>query len=316
MKAVRDFIYSIMLRSLPHRYKQRLLINLAEYFNVSRMRIRGQDGEISGLITDDVIFRVYILDGTWSSNINELLTSFFLQAESGTFIDVGANIGLTTIPVAKNELVVCHAFEPEPVNFELLLENVKHNVPGDNIHLHNVALFSETMQLTFELAQANSGDHRVRYGQPKTSSKHFHERDRRTIVVPGRRLDEVLSVSALKKPIAAKIDTQGCEYHVYKGGRHIFREVSLLVLEYWPYGINRMDGNIHELLSMLREDFPYARLLKDHEPFSYSDLATFEEIAGTLDSLARRADEMEWRDLILTKEKAGVHFGKGHDRLP
>src|SRR4029453_9829117 len=237
MRAMRDFFNKLLLRSLPTRYKKRLLLKFDESLNVSKMRVSGQYGEISGLIRDDVIFRVYALDGTWSGNINHVLTRFFRESESGTFLDVGANIGLTTIPVAKNDRVSCHAFEPEPENFELLLENVKHNVAGHNVTLHNVALFSDAVELPFELAETNSGDHRVRNGQPKEPSQHFHENDRKTIVVPGRRLDQVLSLSDLKKPIAAKIDTHGCEYHVYKGVRSIFREASLLVLEYWPYGI-------------------------------------------------------------------------------
>jgi FkbM family methyltransferase len=304
MKAVRDLIYAKALQFLPRRYKQRLLIDLARELEVSKLRIRGEYGEVAGLVDDAAIFRSYILNGRWSKNINDIFIAFFSQAQSGTYLDIGANIGLTTIAVARNSHVECHAFEPEPVNFELLAENVKHNTPGRNVTLHNLAVFSGPMQLTFELAQDNYADHRVRYGRPKASSPHFREGDRKTIVVPGDSLANLLEVSQLKRPLAAKIDTEGCEYHVYQGGREILGQAELMVLEYWPYAVKRMEGDLDELLRMLQEDFPYGALLEDNQPFNPARLVPFAALVETLKNAARKADEMGWLDLVLAKERA------------
>ena len=41
----------------------------------------------------------------------------FFGTDPGTYIDVGAHIGFTTIPIARNPRIRCIAFEPEPVNF-------------------------------------------------------------------------------------------------------------------------------------------------------------------------------------------------------
>ena len=301
MKAVRNLIYNKALQFLPRRYKQRLLIDLARDLEISKIRIRGGYGEISGLIDDVAIFRSYIINGLWSKNINDIFIAFFSETQSGTYLDIGANIGLTTVAIAQNPNIECHAFEPEPKNFALLSENVRHNIPGQNVILHNLAVFSEPMQLTFELAQENYADHRVRYGKPKESSPHFRESERKTIEVPGDRLTNLLNVTELKRPLAAKIDTEGCEYHVYKGGREILREAELIVMEYWPYAVKRMEGDLDELISMLQEDFPYAALLRDNQRFNPAGLVEFADLVETLQASAKQSDEMGWIDLVLTK---------------
>jgi FkbM family methyltransferase len=303
MKAVRNLIYNKALQFLPRRYKQRLLIDLARDLEISKIRIRGEYGEVSGLIDDAAIFRSYLLNGLWSKNINDIFIKFFSKTQSGTYFDIGANIGLTTIAIAQNSNIECHAFEPEPVNFELLSENVKHNISGQNVTLHNLAVFSEPMQLTFELAEDNYADHRVRYGKPKESSRHFREGERKTIVVPGDKLTNLVRGSELKRPLAAKIDTEGCEYHVYKGGREILREAELMVLEYWPYAVKRMEGDLDELISMLQEDFPYGALLRDNLRFNPAGLVKFSDLVETLQSLAQQSEEMGWIDLVLTKKR-------------
>jgi hypothetical protein len=38
---------------------------------------------------------------------NDLVEGFFREHSGGTFIDIGANIGLTTVPVARNPSVQC-----------------------------------------------------------------------------------------------------------------------------------------------------------------------------------------------------------------
>ena len=64
--------------------------------------------------------RTYASTGRWAEHTNELIGRFFDKAGRGTFLDIGANIGLTTIPVARRANVACHAFEPEPENFRNL----------------------------------------------------------------------------------------------------------------------------------------------------------------------------------------------------
>ena len=56
-----------------------------------------------------------------------MFVDFFEERDSGTYLDIGANIGLTTIPIARNHRVRCHSFEPDPGLFVHLLENIHRN---------------------------------------------------------------------------------------------------------------------------------------------------------------------------------------------
>ena len=316
LKAIRDAIYHKCLVSLPDGYKTRMLsdllrivpeinrrcvfIDLARAINVSRATIEGQYGEITGLLGDSAIFPTYIVSGAWSENINRAFIEFFKDRNGGTFLDIGANIGLTTIPVARNPKIECHAIEPEPINFELLQENVRRSLCS-NVCLHKVAVFSDKTQLAFELDSENFGDHRVRVGNLDPVSGAFGEGRRRTIVVNGAQLDHILDADHLQRPIAAKIDVEGAEYHLYKGGRTILQAADLVIMEYWPYAINRLGGNIPELISMLEDDFPCASFITGDQAIDIKGAGPFGEIKEQLATRAKTAEPNEYTDLILTK---------------
>lgn len=234
---------------LPLRYKRTLFLHLAKLLGISKIRITGKYGNISGCIEDRDIFGVYLRDGVWSEHINAIFVTYFAGRTSGTFLDIGANIGLTTIPVARNRHVLCHAFEPDPDNFDLLQENVRHNV-GNNVQLHNLALFSDAASLRLALSAENPGNHMIRHAIPAQTSPHRREQDRKTVTVRGDRLDGVLDIARIEMPLAIKIDAEGSEYHIYKGGRQIIRLADLVVMEYWPYGIKNTGGDPDELIGM------------------------------------------------------------------
>jgi FkbM family methyltransferase len=304
MSDIRSFELRTFLRTLHARYKRTVLLRLATALGISKIRTKGDYGEISGFVDDPHIFGVYLSHGVWSEHINSVFTDYFAGRRSGTFLDIGANIGLTTIPVARNPRVVCHAFEPDPENFELLRENIRSNV-GTNVQLHNLALFSDAAPLTLALSAENRGNHMVRPGMSDQSSPHVPERHRRTITVPGACLDEMWDPATIEMPLAIKIDAEGSEYHIYKGGRNIIHLAELVVLEYWPYGIERVGGNTDELISMMVEDFDYAAILDDSAPSRMCNLMDISRIACKLRHMSEQmsvTDSAEMAvDIVLRK---------------
>ena len=77
----------------------------------------GRYGTFEGLRDDRVVFAHYREQGDWSPALLDLVCE---RLRPRTVIDVGANIGLFSIPVAQRTAAVCHAFEPEPANHALL----------------------------------------------------------------------------------------------------------------------------------------------------------------------------------------------------
>ena len=295
MKAIRDFIYGKCLGALPARYRRRLFVDLAKTLGISTVTVKREYGDITGFVDDNAIFAEYVRRGVWSDNINAFFAGFFAGRPGGTFVDIGANIGLTTLPVARHRHIRCHAFEPDPDNFALLQENVRRN-GADNVELHNVALFSAATELTLALSADNRGNHRVRHG---ISAPPFHERQRKTITVRGERLDGLLETARVAKPLAIKIDAEGSEYHLYQGGRNVIRSADIVVMEYWPYGIKGLAGSTDELIGMIAEDFRYATIIDGDEPFGFGNLAPCANIVGELKRLAARSLETESVDVFL-----------------
>lgn len=201
---------------------------------------KGKWGTFQSSARDTVMLPIYAETGVWEAGCNQLLIDFF-AGKAGTYIDIGANIGLTTVPVAKNEQVKCIAFEPDPTNHANLVENVRRNCPNDNVLIQNLALFDKRTTLAMSLSPDNMGDHRV-------ASPHDH--DRLSIDVNAAPLDEV--ISSREKPLAVKIDVQGAEPAVVRGGRSILQQADLALLEFCPFMIERLGENpsaVYEFLA-------------------------------------------------------------------
>ena len=125
---------------------------------------------------------------------------------NSTVIDVGANIGLSTILLARTaERVI--AFEPSPPNVAFLRRNLERN-EIKNVEIHAAAVSSEPGMLRFHVAQFGAGSHVVTMG-------HVSGNTIDTVDVPAVTLD------GTDLPLIAfiKIDAEGHEPNVLAGAR-------------------------------------------------------------------------------------------------
>jgi FkbM family methyltransferase len=226
-----------------------VISRLAPGCNVVALRASGKYGVIQSASDDKSILMQYAKTGTWAERTNSLLQSFFADT-GGNYIDIGANIGLTTIPVAQNPRVHCLAVEPEPQNFANLCVNIAENCPYNNVEVRRLAMFVRRQRLSLELSSGNLGDHRLRIGE-KTGR--YGEERRATIDVEAVPLDEV--AGNLNGRLAVKIDTQGAEPLVISGGKETLGRAGLVVCEFWPYGMSRLAGNSEDLIEFLANQF-------------------------------------------------------------
>jgi FkbM family methyltransferase len=157
-----------------------------------------------------------------------------------TVLDVGANIGLYTRWLAKlvgpGGRVI--AMEPEPRNFERLAAAVA-NLP---------------QVTTFHAAAAeHSGALRLYVADDLNVDHHSYDDGdgRRTVDVPAKAIDDV--VPAGMQVDVIKMDIQGAELSALRGARRVLTENPdiCMVLEYWPYGLNRAGVSAGELVDFL-----------------------------------------------------------------
>jgi FkbM family methyltransferase len=233
----------------------------------------GDLGPFEGSSHDEVVFGHYVREGTWAPSLVSLITERLLPTDGGTFIDVGANIGLVTVPIIERTKALGLAFEPEPRNFRYLQRNIAHRGLADRVETFNVAVYSEEANLRMELSCDNHGDHRV---LPESSENG----SRRTVEVAAAPLDVLLADSPLTPPVVMKVDTQGCEVRVLSGAENVLARTDYLIVEYWPAGVRRMGDSVRALEELL-DRFPFATVLDQHA------LPTqLEPVRTTLESLA------------------------------
>ena len=168
------------------------------------------------------------------SRVHDSLFGTFFGDQAGTYLDIGANIGLTVVPIGRKPLVRCIAFEADPANFATLRDNVRRNIMTNNVEMHEIAVIDRRATLQFGLDNSgNVGDHRI-----VTAGS-----QRKVIDVQAAPLDDL--VHEIIEPLAPKIDVQGAEPFVIAGGRNTLDKVGTLALEFSPY-------HMAERMQMLR----------------------------------------------------------------
>jgi FkbM family methyltransferase len=154
-------------------------------------------------------------------------------------VDVGANIGTTTLDILRQfPSMRAVAFEPDPVNYQLLQLNLHANALARRVRSYQLAVGDAAGTVTLELADRNFGDHRIRLSD--TPGTHG-EQLRATIPVTCVRLDDMPDLPVGEHTLVY-IDVQGYEGHVLAGARNTLSCLPPMVVELWPYGLDRAGG--------------------------------------------------------------------------
>jgi FkbM family methyltransferase len=225
---------------------------LGKTFNVRDISVSGEYGIIEGSITDTRVLAAYARGKPWGKYAIALLLEFFTRRGTGTYIDVGANIGLTTIPVARLPEMAVTSIEPGPDNFRYLSRNIAVNCPEATVQLIEAAVLDHSGAVDFELDSFNHGDHRVHYSR---ANGLYDEALRSIIKVPAMRLDDLLENGPLSPPLAIKLDTQGAEARIFAGGQKVIAGAELIFFEYMPYLSERTGGDMAVLTNLVEESF-------------------------------------------------------------
>lgn len=171
-----------------------------------------------------------------------------------TVLDIGACGG----ELAERELLAAfpgaqiHCFEPHPVNFARLEKVAKRH---GRIHAHHVALGDGEGVVDMQF-NPNSPSSSSLLEQTSQSVALFPVLDETiTTAVRQQRLDEWAGDqgAALAEPLVIKMDVQGFEAHVIRGGRGTFAKAAGVVLEVSLAPLYKGQPSFAELHSMLGE---------------------------------------------------------------
>lgn len=156
------------------------------------------------------------------------------------YVDIGANVGSHAICVAKHlgRSGKVYAFEPHPLTFQRLQANIRLNQLS-NIEAHNVALGDAEGEIGFSDLMHDDRNRVICVEQSPG------------IRVPIRRLD---SYAFAHLPITIlKIDTEGYELHVLRGGEQALRHSAMIWVEASDKNLGQFDHTADMLANFLLE---------------------------------------------------------------
>lgn len=195
-----------------------------------------QDLKLTLNTTDDN-FKT-IQEGNYENVLFEYLSSQNLN--DSVFWDIGAHFGYISLVMAKmitgteGKII---AFEPNPLNVDAFQENISNNANFSNkIELYPLAISNQNTEILFRTSPKKNHPHSMG-GHLINSKTPFAELEYQKlgfqeILVQTTTIDDFLLQNQAKKPHIIKIDVEGAELDVLKGGLKTLKTIKpLLIIE-------------------------------------------------------------------------------------
>jgi FkbM family methyltransferase len=200
--------------------------------------IHGTTADYLLFATGDPVSTTIYKNGVWAEPLLTISSFFYADEVEPIVLDIGANLGAYTVPVAK-ELAATggcvYAFEPQRIIYYQLCGNVFLN-RLDNVFAHCMAIGNQDGMLDLPsidyAASANTGGFSVDAGIRNRQDCVSINAAKREPSVPMLRLD---SLTLPKAPSLIKIDVEGLELQVLQGAGNFLAQYSYppLMLEAW-----------------------------------------------------------------------------------
>ncbi len=167
---------------------------------------------------------------SFSTKEPETLEWIDAMPEGSIVWDIGGNVGLYSCYAAKHRRCRVFAFEPSVFNLELLARNIFINGITDLVTIVPVALSERAEVSTFNMSSTEWGGALSSFGQPfghdgAPMTKVF---EFRTI---GLSMVDAITALSIPQPDYIKMDVDGIEHLILKGGTPVLREVRSVIVE-------------------------------------------------------------------------------------
>jgi len=182
-----------------------------------------QDADISAHLRDDGVYDVYM----------SLLLRRTISKQD-IAVNIGANVGY--VPLLCERAQSVHAFEPDPRSYRCLAANAKRS---DNIIPHRMCIGDHDGDVQFCLAKEVFGNSSLYEQNLKEQSK--------CESVPMRTLDSMVDQATV-----IVMDIQGAEFQAIRGMPRLLATRPLIVMEFWPFGLENAGEDPHEVVDLLK----------------------------------------------------------------
>jgi FkbM family methyltransferase len=196
------------------------------------LRVRAQPFDLQiKACTSDAAARHIFKRGTYEPELTAFLLDQVYLSPGDTALDIGANLGWYSLLLAKRfPTARIIAFEPEPMNFQLLSDNLSANGCA-NVRPEQFAVAEREGELElYPYAAKNRGRHSLLKINDGTPIKI------RTVSLDGYLAGANVAPQSVR---FLKIDIEGYEYHALSGGRHTLASVPCILSEFSPEYMRR-----------------------------------------------------------------------------
>ena len=255
--AVRSTIATLFRRLPPFRGKATLgtpVIDwLSRYTNPDEciVHVPMRDGTTMRIDLRSRTERWTYVTGDYEADMVQRLADS-LEAPNCTVLDVGANVGFYTVPLARKAQQlggVLHAFEPVESNFQSLEHNVRINSLEATTHLHRLALGAETGTIELLLETENNATTGNAVAQTGTLEA---DGQSQSSTAPLTTLDRVAEDAGLTGCHLIKVDIEGGEYEFLKGGASFIQEhTPILFGEFNPFWLRQNGHRFTEVAELV-----------------------------------------------------------------
>lgn len=192
---------------------------------------------------------------------NFLFLHLWLNEVDFTYIDIGANMGTTTVPAAKffqkykkeNKII---SFEPGIV-YNLLNQTIKINRVSELVTLENIAISDQNRPVIIKSLLEHSESNSI----IEIDSSVAHIPLASCNLVDGIRLDEYIQQKAISNDLVVKIDTEGNDWFAIQGMKQLIpSQVAILIFEYTPPLLRKFIPP-EDILSYLNEKYILLNML-------------------------------------------------------
>jgi FkbM family methyltransferase len=192
------------------------------------------------VVTEDFIGRRLYKHGAYEAGTIEFLQRSLKLQPGDIVLDVGANIGWFAVFFDRiaPEGVEILAFEPDPLNFELLSHNLRVNGCRKVTAVQRAVSDARRTSKLYLYPDKNRGRHTL-----------VPSEGREVLEVETITLDEFLGDRADRVRFM-KMDIEGHEYAALAGGRRVLARIPELLMEYSP-GLYPPGGGREEILALL-----------------------------------------------------------------
>jgi FkbM family methyltransferase len=183
-----------------------------------------------------VVFSIFTINKIrLGKSDKEFLHFVSLIPDKGVILDIGANIGIMTVLMAREKRnAIVYAFEPVPENITALKAVIQfYRLP--NVKIFPIAVGENNGSLQMILPeQAGAKMQGLSHVVNESNEKG------KLFSVPVQKLDDVDQLIAISKVAAIKIDVENFEYYVLKGGVALLKKHRpIIYCELWDNDFRR-----------------------------------------------------------------------------